>query len=123
MKPVSVVLAVTDPVTSDSLLSSLRGHFRVVVPAADLEQIRPTVLKNRADCVLMDVESFPVNEIAKLREEFPSLSVVGIHRLADDAIWTATLAAGALDCCHTSDVRGIVMAVTRQGKLAQGHAA
>ena len=123
MKPVTVVLAVPDPTLNDMLANSLRAHFRVVLPAGNLEQIRPAVLKHRADVVLMDLESFSVNEIVALRQAFPALSVICVHRLADDALWSAALSAGALDCCHTSDIRGIVMAVNREGHLAQGHAA
>jgi len=123
MKPVTVVLAVPDPTINDMLLNSLRAHFRVVLPAGNAEQIRPAILKYRADVVLMDLESFSVKEIAALGQGFPALSVVCVHRLADDALWSAALSAGALDCCHTSDVRGIVMAVNREGRLAQGHAA
>ena len=123
MKPVTVVLAVPDPTLNDMLANSLRAHFRVVLPAGNLEQIRPAVLKHRADVVLMDLESFSVNEIVALRQAFPALSVICVHRLADDALWSAALSAGALDCCHTSDIRGIVLAVNREGHLAQGHAA
>ena len=123
MKPVTVVLAVPDPTLNAMLLNSLRAHFRVVLPVGEPEQIRPAILKHRADVLLMDLESFSVNEIAALRQAFPDLSVVCVHRLADDALWSSALSAGALDCCHTSDVRGIVMAVNREGSIAQGHAA
>jgi len=123
MKPVTVVLAVPDPTLNEMLANSLRAHFRVVLPAGNLEQIRPAVLKHRADVVLMDLESFSVNEIVALRQAFPALSVVCVHRLADDTLWSEALSAGALDCCHTSDIRGIVLAVNREGHLAQGHAA
>ena len=123
MKPVTVAVAVPDPITSEALTASLRSHFRVVLPVAEFTDTRPNVLKHRADVAVVDLESTPVGEIAALLEEFPALSLVCIHRLADDRLWSAALSAGALDCCHPSDVRSIVMAVTRQGKLAQGHAA
>ena len=123
MKPVTVVVAVPDPITCEVLTASLRSHFRVVLPVAEFAEARPNVLKHRADVVVADLESASVSEIAALLREFPALSLVCIHRLADDRLWSAALAAGALDCCHPSDVRGIVMAVTRQGRIAQGHAA
>jgi hypothetical protein len=85
--------------------------------------VRASLLKHRADVVLIDLESTSIDEIASLLRDFTSLSVVCTHRLADDRLWSSVLAAGALDCCHPSDVRGIVMAVNRDGKLAQGHAA
>jgi len=123
MKPVTVVVAVPDPITSEALSSSLRSHFRVVLPVAGLEQVRPSVSKHRADVIVVDLETTPVDEISSLLREFSELSVVCIHRLADDRLWSSVLAAGALDCCHPSDIRGIVLAVNRDGKFAQGHAA
>jgi DNA-binding NarL/FixJ family response regulator len=123
MKPVTVVLAVADPHSSEMLLSSLRAHFRVVLPAPKTEQIRPAIVKHRADVVLMDLESFPITHVSSLQQDFPGVAIVCVHRLADHALWSAALSAGALDCCHSSDVRGIVMAVNREGRLAQGHAA
>jgi AmiR/NasT family two-component response regulator len=123
MKPVTVVLAIADPITSEALTNSLRPHFRVVLPIAGLAEVRPVVLKHRADVVVVDLESTSADEITSLLLEFSALSVVCIHRLADERLWSSVLAAGALDCCHPSDTRGIVMAVNRDGKLAQGHAA
>jgi len=123
MKPVTVVVAVPDPITCESLTASLRSHFRVVLPIAEFVETRATILKHRADVVVADLESTSVREIAGLLQEFPALSLVCIHRLADDRLWSAALAAGALDCCHPSDIRSIVMAVSRQGRIAQGHAA
>jgi DNA-binding NtrC family response regulator len=123
MKPVTVVVAVLDPSTKEALTNSLRSHFRIVLPTAALDEVRPSVLKYRADVVVIDMESTSMGELASLQREFAALSVVCVHRLADDQMWSSALAAGALDCCHPSDIRGIVMAVSRQGKIAQGHAA
>jgi|SRR6266478_1416602 len=123
MKPVTVVVAVADSVTNQSLTSSLRSHFRVVLPLPGVDEVRTTVLKHRADVIVADLESMSAGDLAAVLKDFPSLSAVCVHRLADDRLWSAALAAGALDCCHPSDIRGIVMAVNREGRLAQGHAA
>ena len=122
MKPVTVVVAIPDSSTNDALTASLRSHFRVVLPATP-DDLRPAILKHRADVLLLDLEATPPAAIRLLLDEFPNVAAVCIHRLADDRLWSAALSAGALDCCHPSDVRGIVMAVNRDGKLAQGHAA
>jgi hypothetical protein len=122
MKPVTVVVAIPDSSTNDALAASLRSHFRVVLPATP-DLIRSAIVKHRADVLLLDLESNTPEAIRSLMSEFGAISVVCIHRLADDRLWSAALSAGALDCCHPSDVRGIVMAVNRDGKLAQGHAA
>lgn len=122
MKPVTVVVAIPDSSTNDALTASLRSHFRVVLPATP-DHIRTTIVKHRADVLLVDLESTAPDAIRSLLDDFGAVSVVCIHRLADDRLWSAALSAGALDCCHPSDVRGIVLAVNRDGKLAQGHAA
>src|SRR5438067_13290873 len=83
MKPVTVVVAVPDPITNDALSSSLRSHFRVVLPVPGLDEMRPSLLKHRADVAVVDLESTSVDQIASLLHEFSALSVVCIHRLAD----------------------------------------
>jgi hypothetical protein len=45
------------------------------------------------------------------------------HRLADERMWTDALAAGAADCCHSSDVRAIVMAASNVKPVSHAHAA
>jgi hypothetical protein len=38
-------------------------------------------------------------------------------------MWMEALAAGAIDCCQTADVTGIVQAVDRNLKMARSNAA
>ncbi len=50
---------------------------------------------------IIDVENAGFEEIHKLHLEFPHLSIVCTHRLADDAMWAEALSAGASDLCDT----------------------
>jgi hypothetical protein len=51
------------------------------------------------------------------------VEIVCTHRLADDRMWSAALGVGAVDCCHPSDVRGIVLAANRTQIMARTTAA
>ena len=64
-----------------------------------------------------------LSAIDQLRREFRNLEIVCTHRLADERLWSAALGAGAVDCCHPSDVRGIVLAANRTAIMARTTAA
>jgi hypothetical protein len=38
-------------------------------------------------------------------------------------MWTSALAAGAVDCCYSSDVRAIVLAASHTKPISHAHAA
>lgn len=123
MKPLSIVIAQDDSHSADALVSSLGEHFKSVSMARNLEELRHTVAKHRADVVVVDLEIANLLELDELRREFPQLTVVCTHRLADEQMWSAALAAGAQDCCHPSDVRSIVHAANRTQVMARSTAA
>ena len=54
-----------------------------------------------------------LSEVARLCHDFPAISIVCNHRLADEEMWAATLNAGAADCCPSHDTRDIVRAALR----------
>lgn len=123
MKPLTVVVAQCDPKSAESLAASLHSHFKAVHIARDLEEVRRSVPKHRADLLVVDLELASLAQVEELRREMPGTQVVCTHRLADDALWTRALAAGALDCCHTSDIRSIVLAADREHAMARTAAA
>jgi DNA-binding NarL/FixJ family response regulator len=123
MKPLSIVIAQDDSHSADALVSSLGEHFKSVSMAHNLEELRHTVAKHRADVAVVDLEIANLLELDELRREFPQLTVVCTHRLADEQMWSAALAAGAQDCCHPSDVRSIVHAANRTQVMARSTAA
>jgi len=71
--------------------ASLRRISAWCCPFAEFVETRTTILKHRADVVVADLESTSVSEIAGLLQEFPALSLVCIHRLADDRLWPRRL--------------------------------
>ncbi|HTD22589.1 MAG TPA: hypothetical protein VK738_08040 [Terriglobales bacterium] len=123
MKPLNLVVAQTDPRNAEVLAGNLQSHFKGVSLAHDLQEVRQAILQNRADVAVIDLEMAPLFEVDKLRQEFSKVEIVCTHRLADDRMWSAALGVGAVDCCHPSDVRGIVLAANRTQIMARTTAA
>ncbi len=123
MKPLNVVIAHKDCQCAQSLAASLYTHFKSVAVARSLDEVRIAVPKSRADVAVIDLEMTSLAEIATLRKDFQELDIICTHRLADESLWTEALAAGALDCCHPSDVRSIVLAAQHALATGRFHAA
>lgn len=123
MKPLSVVVFQNDRKCAESLVKSLHMHFRMVNVARDLEELKRSIPQHRADAAIVDLEYTGFDDVQLLHQEFPAISIVCTHRLADEGMWSRALAAGAADCCSSSDVRAIVMAATNTPHLPHSHAA
>lgn len=123
MKPLSVVVAQSNARTAESLARSLYNHFRVVNTAGSLNDLVHSIPKHRADVAIVDLELADMRQVEQLVRQFSSTTVVCTHRLADEKMWTDALAAGAADCCHSSDVRAIVLAACNLKPLSHAHAA
>lgn len=113
MLPMSVIVAQGDARCAQSMAAFLHGHFQKVSVASSLEELRRGIAKQRADIAIVDLELIEVNDVEELHHEFPPTCIICTHRLADEELWTASLAAGAEDCCLPDDVRGILGAMLR----------
>jgi len=100
MEPLRVVLYQNDPGTAQILAVSLSQHFESVYLARSYEEVRPAVSRNRAEAVVLDLETSGPGEVERLHNEFPSLCIVGTHRLADDKLWAEAMSLGASDICE-----------------------
>jgi DNA-binding NarL/FixJ family response regulator len=123
MHPVSVVIAHSDNHTAAELASSLHGHFRSVSVTRSLEEARSAIPKHRAQLAVVDLELASLAEVRELCNDFNHTAFVCTHRIPDEEMWAAALAAGAIDCCQSDDVAGIVGAVKRNLKRARSSAA
>jgi len=123
MKPLSVVVAQSNPESAESLAKSLHHHFRMVNLAGNIDELRRAIPRHRADVAIVDLELAGFGEVRQIRLEFPATTVVCTHRLADEQMWTEALAAGAADCCYNSDVRAIVFAASHTRPEPHAHAA
>jgi DNA-binding NtrC family response regulator len=106
MEPLSLVIYHNDPRTAQTLVVSLSQYFGPVTLVKKYEEVASTVARQRADVLVLDLETSRSDEVGRLHEEFPSLSIVATHRLADDNLWTEVMNQGAADVCepHHDDV-------------------
>jgi len=123
MKPLNVVVAHRNSGNAEFLAQSLNHHFRVVKVARDLEDLRRAIPQHRAEVAIVDLELAGIGDVRDLTHDFSGTIVVCTHRLADEKMWTEALAAGAADCCHSSDIRAIVMAANQTRPVSHSHAA
>ena len=123
MLPLTAVVVQSDPESAAALASSLLRHFHTVRIVRSLEEVRAAIPRHRAELAILDLELIGIAEVEQLRRDFASVSIVCTHRLPDEKLWTSALAAGALDCCHCSDVRGIVLAAMRNAQASRPGAA
>src|SRR6202047_5518033 len=87
METRSVVLYQNDPRTAQTLAVSLSQHFDSVYLAGRYEDVRPAVARHRAGALVLDLETSGAAEVERLHHEFPSLCIVGTHRLGGEALW------------------------------------
>lgn len=113
MRPMNVVLAHHDPVIARALAESLRPEFRKLVMVNTLANAEAEIARLRANYVVVDLELISYPELQKLCSEFPSTLFATVHRLADETMWLQSLAVGAIDCCQSNDVRGLLRASER----------
>ena len=113
MRPMNVVLAHQDPLMARALAESLRPQFRKLVIVNNLANAEAEIARLRANYVIVDLELASYGDLQKLCSEFPATVFATVHRLADETMWLQSLAVGAVDCCQSSDVRGLLRASER----------
>src|SRR5271169_1872581 len=113
MRPIKVVLAQRDPAVTDNLVRSVEKQFHAVETVNTLDEIRRTIARLRAPLAIVDLELVNFSELAELCREFPATAFVATHRLADDAMWSQSLAMGAVDCRYDGDLLRILQASDR----------
>ena len=92
-------------------------HYHSVHVAASADDLRTAIARHRADVAVVDVEVSCLDEVTRLHREFPGVSIVCTHRVADEEMWTAALNAGASDMCPAFDMQGIVQSAERNALL------
>jgi DNA-binding NtrC family response regulator len=113
MEPIKLVVYQNDPRTAQALVVSLSHHFGSVNLANRYDEVRPAIKRSHADVLVFDMETSRSDEIGRLHHEFPSLCIVGTHRLADDQLWTEALNQGAADVCEPRNDQ-VVRSVLRE---------
>jgi DNA-binding NtrC family response regulator len=100
MEPLNLVIYQKDPGTGQALASNLAQHFGRVSLVRQREEIHSAISQHHVDVLVLDLETSRGDEVERLHHEFPSLSIVATHRLADDDLWTEVMNQGASDVCE-----------------------
>ena len=114
MELFSVVVFQPDASTAQILAENLSQCARSVHLARTCEEIRPSIALYRAEVLVLDLENSCLNEVKRLHREFPSLSIVCTHRLADEELWTEAVNQGAADMCEARNSHDILRSVMRE---------
>ena len=112
MESLKVVLYHNDAGIAHALAANLSQQFPSVTLIHSSEEIRPAITKQQADVLVLDIETSRSGEVERLHQEFPALSIVCTHRLADEELWAEALNQGACDVCmpwHADDAVRLVL--------------
>lgn len=118
----SVVVLEQDPGIARSLACVLDPHFSVDVTHSH-EELRDKVLRNNPGAVILNIEHWRLTELENLHRDFPALPIVCTHRIPDEEIWMAALAAGASDVVPADDAANVLTSVLRSTEFSRGAAA
>ncbi len=123
MKPLSIVIAYSNPKHAEALCRALDCHCGRMNLAANLQELLAAIPRHRADVAVVDLELAGLIDVQQLARQFPATAIVCTHRLADDRMWASALAAGATDCCNSSDLRAITTAASQAPNFSRAQAA
>ena len=117
MQPLSIIVFQHDARLAQALASTLSLHYHAVYVATSVEELWVDIPRHRPDVVVLDIEASCLKEVERLHQEFPGVSIVCTHRVADEEMWAAALNAGASDMCPAFDTQGILMSAERSAVL------
>ncbi len=108
----SVVVLEKDPALASILALGLGRYFSVHLTRSR-EELRDDLDKTHPQAVILNIDEWRLADVESLHRDFPSLPIVCTHRIPDDELWTAALAAGASDVCFADDVQNVLSSVRR----------
>ena len=124
MQALNVVVAHADSNAAQQLSNCLRAHFRRVTLVNGKSELKDAIERNRAYLAIVDLDLVPLDGIKELCADYAATGVVCVHRAPDYEMWSAATNAGALECCHPSDIPSILNAMrSRPVAKARGAAA
>jgi len=113
MQALSIIVFQSDPRLAQALAATLSLHYHAVHAADSLDELRIAIRRHRAEVAILDVENSSLTDVQRLHREFPGVSIVCTHRVADEEMWAAALNAGASDMCPAFDTKGIALSAER----------
>ena len=118
----NVVLLEKDPGVARSLAGGLRPHFSVQLACSN-EELRDNLARINPQAVVLNIEYWRLTDVESLHHDFPQLPIVCTHRIPDEEMWMAALAAGASDVCPADDVNDVLSSVLRSTAVSRRAAA
>lgn len=113
MQALNIVVYQRDPRLAQALASTFSQHYHAVYVATSVDELRVDVPRHRADVAVVDIEASCLADVERLHREFPQVSIVCTHRVADEEMWAAALNAGASDMCPAFDTKAIALSAER----------
>ncbi len=118
MRSLDVVVASKNAQAAEGLAKSLNNVFRSVHVVNSADDLRSAISRKRARVVISDLETVGLEQVEMLNKEF-NVQIVCTHRIPDETMWATALSHGAIDCCHSSDTKAILQAVSRNMARSQ----
>jgi DNA-binding response OmpR family regulator len=113
MQSLSVLIAQVDNAVGELLATHLRTHFREIRVVCSLNELQEKFFRSEEPYALVvDLELVNFQELHEICGWCRKTAVICTHRLADEEMWVAALAAGADDCCAPDDIAGILRAAS-----------
>jgi len=123
MQPLPVFIAQADAKLGREFAAKLQVHFRDIHVLKALPELRNTLAQTKPYALIVDLEMIGFDELREICRSCPQTIVISTHRLADDEMWVASLAAGAVDCCAATDYLGMIRAIVQRRSITWAAAA
>jgi hypothetical protein len=107
----AIVILQNDPMRAKGLAAGMKKSVAErVLTVQSLGEFKRIASRSLIRVGVLDLDLVTLQEIAGLRRQL-GIEIVCTHHAPDDAMWTAALDAGALDCCFVGDAPGICRAI------------
>jgi hypothetical protein len=106
----AIVILQNDPAWAARLLALMKLVSPTVRTVQSVAELKKLAARFPIRVGVLDLDLVPLQDISGLRRQY-GLEIVCTHHAPDDAMWTAALGAGALDCCFVGDASGICRAI------------
>jgi DNA-binding response OmpR family regulator len=123
MQNLSVVIAQKERAGADRLSIELKRHFRDTKVAHTHVEIHDALASLHAAAVIVDLELLNRDDLRRLCQNSLGAAVVAMHRAPDEDMWMECLELGAVDCCQSDDVEGMLRAIAHNVHFAHARAA
>lgn len=106
----AIVILQNDSLRAERLLAMMKLVSPSVRTVQSVAELKKLAARSPIRVGVLDLDLVTLQDITGLRRQY-GFEIVCTHHAPDDAMWTAALGAGALDCCFVGDAPGICRAI------------